>query len=33
MKKILFIEDEQSLQKTLGDVLKREGYEIISAHD
>lgn len=33
MKKILFIEDEQSLQKTFGDVLKREGYEIISALD
>jgi len=33
MKKILFIEDEQSLQKTFEDVLKKEGYEIISALD
>jgi len=33
MKKILFIEDEQSLQKTFGDVLKKEGYKIISALD
>jgi len=31
MKKILFIEDEQSLQKTFEDVFKKEGYEIISA--
>ncbi|MFC1663778.1 response regulator transcription factor [Patescibacteria group bacterium] len=33
MKTILFIEDESALQKTLGDVLKKEGYEMISALD
>ncbi|PIS38873.1 MAG: response regulator [Candidatus Nealsonbacteria bacterium CG08_land_8_20_14_0_20_43_11] len=33
MKKILFIEDEFALQKTLGDVLHQEGYEMISALD
>ncbi|PIP25010.1 MAG: response regulator, partial [Candidatus Nealsonbacteria bacterium CG23_combo_of_CG06-09_8_20_14_all_36_12] len=33
MKKILFIEDEETLQKTLGEVLKQEGYEIIPALD
>ncbi len=33
MKKILFIEDESALQKSLGDLLKREGYEIVSALD
>ena len=33
MKKILFVEDESALQKTLGDVLTQEGYEIISALD
>ena len=31
MKKILFIEDEATLQKTLGDVLRKENYEVISA--
>ena len=31
MKKILFIEDEAVLQKTLGDVLRKENYEVISA--
>jgi DNA-binding response OmpR family regulator len=31
MKKILFIEDESVLQKTFGSVLKKEGYEMISA--
>lgn len=31
MKKILFIEDEQTLQKTFGDVLKQGSYEMISA--
>ena len=31
MKKILFIEDESALQKTFGDVLKQEGYEMISS--
>lgn len=33
MKKILFIEDESALQKTIGDILIQEGYEIISALD
>lgn len=33
MKRILFIEDESALQKTFGDVLKQEGYEMISALD
>ena len=33
MKKILFIEDESALQKTFGEVLKQEGYEMISALD
>lgn len=33
MKKILFIEDESALQKTFGDVLKKEGYEMGSALD
>jgi len=33
MKKILFIEDESALQKTLGEILKQEGYEVISALD
>lgn len=32
-KTILFIEDESALQKTLGEVLKEEGYEMISALD
>jgi DNA-binding response OmpR family regulator len=32
-KKILFIEDESSLQKTFSDFLRSEGYEIISALD
>jgi len=31
MKKILFIEDESALQKTVGEILKQEGCEIISA--
>lgn len=31
MKKILFIEDESALQKTLGDFLREEGFEVISA--
>jgi len=31
MKKVLFIEDEEMLQKTLGDVLSKEGYKVISA--
>jgi len=33
MKTILFIEDEQALQKTMGDRLSQEGYEVISALD
>jgi DNA-binding response OmpR family regulator len=33
MKKILFIEDESALQKTFGEVLGQEGYEVISALD
>lgn len=31
MKKILFIEDEQTLQKTFGDILTKRGYKVISA--
>jgi len=33
MKCILFIEDESSLQKTFGEILKQEGYEVASALD
>lgn len=33
MKKILIIEDEAALQKTIGDVLKQEKYRIVSAMD
>jgi len=33
MEKILFIEDEPALQKTLGDVLNKEGYKVVSALD
>jgi len=33
MKTILFIEDESVLQKTFGEILKQEGYEMISALD
>lgn len=32
-KKILFIEDESVLQKTIGEILTQEGYEVISALD
>lgn len=32
-KKILIIEDESALQKTLSDILTQEGYETISALD
>ena len=32
-KTILFIEDESALQKTFEEVLKQEGYEMISALD
>jgi CheY-like chemotaxis protein len=31
MKKILFVEDESALQKTFGDLLKQEGYIMVSA--
>lgn len=30
-KKILFVEDDRALQKALGEALKNEGYEMISA--
>lgn len=33
MKKILIVEDESALQKTLGEILTQEGYEIIPALD
>lgn len=33
MKKVLFIEDESTLQKTFGEILKQEGHEMISALD
>ena len=33
MKTILIIEDESTLQKTMGDVLSQEGYEVVSALD
>ena len=33
MKTILFIEDESALQKTFGEILSQEGYEMISALD
>jgi two-component system, OmpR family, alkaline phosphatase synthesis response regulator PhoP len=32
-KKILFVEDESALQKTFGEVLMQEGYQVISAMD
>jgi len=32
-KKILFVEDESALQKTFNDILKQEGYDVISALD
>lgn len=31
MKKILFVEDEEALQRTFGDILQRENYQIIKA--
>jgi len=31
MKKILIIEDESALQKTLGEILSQQGYEVLSA--
>ena len=33
MEKILFIEDEAALQKTFGDILGAEGFQVISAID
>jgi DNA-binding response OmpR family regulator len=33
MKTILFIEDEQALQKTAGDTLREAGFEVLSALD
>ena len=33
MKKILFVEDEAALQKTFGDILSQEGYQIVKAMD
>jgi CheY-like chemotaxis protein len=33
MKTILFIEDEAALQKTFGDLLRKEGYQMVSALD
>jgi len=33
MKKILFIEDEAAIQKTLGESLRNKGYEVKSAMD
>lgn len=33
MKKILFIEDESALQKTIGEILRQEGYNVVSALD
>ncbi len=32
-KKILIVEDEATLQKTLNDLLSQEGYEVLSAID
>ena len=32
-KTILFIEDESALQKTFGEILEKEGYNVISALD
>lgn len=32
-KTILFVEDESALQKTVGEVLSQEGYQMISALD
>lgn len=33
MKKILFIEDESSLQKTFKEILEKEGFSMLSALD
>ncbi len=31
MKKVLFIEDEATLQKTISDILEKDGHKVISA--
>jgi len=33
MAKILFVEDESALQKTLGEILRQQGYDVVSALD
>lgn len=33
IKKILFVEDEPTLQKTFGDVLRKDGFEVVNALD
>lgn len=33
MSKILIVEDESALQKTLGDMLTKDGYEVVKALD
>ncbi len=33
MKTILFVEDETNLQKTMGNILKEEGFEYLEASD
>jgi DNA-binding response OmpR family regulator len=33
MKKILFIEDDNAIQKTLGEGLRNKGYDVVSATD
>ena len=33
MKKILFVEDEPTLQKAVGEILTQEGFEVLSALD
>ncbi len=33
MKKILFIEDEESMQRAMGDMLEHNGYQVIKALD
>lgn len=33
MAKILFIEDEAALQKTVGEILEQEGFEVLRALD
>jgi len=33
MKKILFVEDEEALQRAMGDMLERAGYTVLKALD